>query len=59
MSKFLRFIGILLLSISALFNIAGGAGTTCVALNPMEYEGYEAIANFQWLYILYIIVIVG
>ena len=56
MGKFLRFIGILFLSISALFNIAGGAGTTCVALNPTEYEGYEAIANFQWLYILYVIV---
>ena len=55
MGKFLRFIGILFLSISALFNIAGGAGTTCVALNPTEYEGYEAIANFQWLYFIFVI----
>jgi hypothetical protein len=56
MGKILRFIGILFLSISALFNIAGGVGTTCVALDPAGYEGYEAIANFQWLYILYILV---
>jgi hypothetical protein len=59
MGKFLRFIGILFLSISALFNIAGGAGTTCVALNPSKYEGYEAIANFQWLYLLYVVVTVA
>jgi hypothetical protein len=55
MGRFLRFIGILFLSISALFNIAGGAGTTCVALNPTAYDGYEAIARVQWLYILYVI----
>jgi len=56
MGKFLRFIGILFLSISALFNIAGGAGTTCVALNPTIYEGYEAIAKVQWLYYIFVIV---
>jgi len=57
MSKFLRFIGILLLSISALFNIAGGAGTTCVALNPTGYgDKFAAIASLQWLYILYVLV---
>jgi hypothetical protein len=55
MGRFFRFIGILFLSISALFNIAGGAGTTCVALNPTAYDGYEAIAGVQWLYILYVI----
>lgn len=57
MSKFLRFIGILLLSISALFNIAGGAGTTCVALNPTGYgDTFAPIAKFQWLYILFVLV---
>jgi hypothetical protein len=55
MGKILRFIGILFLSISALFNIAGGAGTTCVALNPTKYEGFEAIANAQWLYFIFVI----
>ncbi len=57
MGKFLRFIGILFLSISALFNIAGGAGTTCVALNPTGYgPKFAAIATIQWLYILYVLV---
>ena len=55
MNKFLRFIGILFLSISAFFNIAGGA--TCVALNPSGYEGtFDAIAKVQWLYILFVLV---
>jgi len=60
MGKFLRFIGILFLSVSALFNIAGGAGTTCVALNPKGYgPKFAAIANVQWLYILYVLVTVA
>ncbi len=57
MGKFLRFIGILFLSISALFNLAGGAGTTCVALNPVGYgPKFAAIAQFQWLYLLFVII---
>lgn len=60
MGKFLRFIGILFLAISALFNIAGGAGTTCVALNPTGYEGkFDTIASMQWLYILFVVGTVG
>jgi len=57
MCKFLRFIGILFLSISALFNIASGAGTTCVALNPTGFGAtFAPIANSQWLYILFVLV---
>jgi hypothetical protein len=57
MGKFLRFIGILFLSISALFNIAGGAGTTCVALNPTGFsDQFAAIASLQWLYVLFVLV---
>ena len=60
MSKFLRFIGILFLAISALFNIAGGAGTTCVALNPTGYgPKFAAIADAQWLYILFVLITVA
>lgn len=57
MAKALRFVCTLLLSISALFNIAGGVGTTCVALNPTGYDGmFDTIARVQWLYILFVIV---
>ncbi|NQU30308.1 MAG: hypothetical protein HQ525_06535, partial [Anaerolineae bacterium] len=53
MGKFLRFIGILLMGLTAAFTILGGVGTTCVALDATKYEGMEAIAQFQWLYIFY------
>jgi hypothetical protein len=57
MGKILRFLSILLLSISALFNLLGGVGTTCVALNPAGYGGsFEAIIRMQWLYILFVII---
>jgi hypothetical protein len=55
--KTLRFIGILLMGITALFTIAAGLGTTCVALNPTGFgESMALVAPFQWLYILFVIV---
>jgi hypothetical protein len=55
--KTLRFIGILLMGITALFTIASGVGTTCVALNPTSFgESMAKLAPFQWLYILFVIV---
>jgi len=54
--KTLRFIGILLMGITALFTIAGGLGTTCVALNPTGFgESMALLAPFQWLYIIFVI----
>ena len=55
--KTLRFIGILLMGITALFTIAGGLGTTCVALNPTGFgESMAPVAPFQWLYIIFVVV---
>lgn len=56
MKKFLRFIGILFMGITAAVTLIGGVGTTCVALNPTAYESMKAIADYQWLYILYVLV---
>jgi hypothetical protein len=54
--KTLRFIGILLMGITALFTIAGGLGTTCVALNPTGFgESMAKLAPFQWLYIVFVL----
>jgi len=54
--KTLRFIGILFMGITALFTIAGGLGTTCVALNPTGFgESMAKLAPFQWLYIIFVI----
>ena len=55
--KTLRFIGILLMGITALFTIASGAGTTCVALNPTGFgENMAPLAPFQWLYVIFVVV---
>ncbi len=43
---------------SALILLAG-VGTTCVALDATQYEGVEAIAQYQWLYILYVLTFVA
>ena len=54
--KTLRFIGILLMGITALFTIAGGIGTTCVALNPTGFgDSMAKLAPFQWLYIIFVV----
>jgi hypothetical protein len=55
--KTLRFTGILLMGITALFTIAGGLGTTCVAINPTGFgDSMAPLAPFQWLYVLFVIV---
>jgi hypothetical protein len=55
--KTLRIIGIVFMGITALFTIASGAGTSCVALNPAGFGPSMALlAPFQWLYILFVIV---
>jgi hypothetical protein len=59
MKKFLRFLGILFMGITAAFTLLGGIGTTCVALNPSSYDSMKAIAPYQWLYILYVLIGVG
>jgi hypothetical protein len=59
-AKTLRIIGIVLMSLTAAFTLLGGAGTTCVALNPTGFGGkFSGIAPFQWLYILFVLVTVA
>ena len=58
--KLLRILGIVLLGVTAVITLLSGVGTTCVALDPVKYE-MDAIAPYQWLYILYVIagIIIG
>jgi len=59
-TKLLRIVGIVFMSLTALFTILGGAGTTCVALNPTGFgDTFAPIAKFQWLYILFVLVTVA
>jgi len=56
-ARALRIFAIILMSLTALFTILGGAGTTCVALNPTGFGGkFAGIAPLQWLYILLFVV---
>ncbi len=59
MRKFLRFIGILFMSLTAAFTVLGGVGTTCVALGAEKYESMAGIAPFKWLYLIYVIVTIA
>lgn len=59
-AKLLRVVGIVLMGLTAAFTLMGGAGTTCVALNPTGYGGkFSGIAPYQWLYILFVLVTVA
>lgn len=56
-AKLLRIVGIVLMSLTAVFTLMGGVGTTCVALNPTGYGGkFAGIASFQWLWILFVLI---
>jgi len=56
-AKTLRVIGILLMSLTGAFTLMGGAGTSCVALNPTGFgDSFAPIAKVQWLYILFVLV---
>jgi hypothetical protein len=59
-AKLLRIVGISFMSLTALFTLLGGAGTTCVALNPTGFgDTFAPIAKFQWLYILFVLVTIA
>lgn len=56
-AKTLRILGIVLMSLTALFTLMGGAGTTCVALDPTGFGGkFAGIAPFQWLWFVFVLV---
>jgi hypothetical protein len=55
-AKALRFIGILLMALTAGFTLLGGIGTSCAALAPKKFDSMAALAPLQWLYILFVLV---
>jgi hypothetical protein len=55
LAKALRFIGIVLMALTAGFTLLGGVGTTCAALFPVKWESMAPLAPFQWLYILFVL----
>jgi hypothetical protein len=56
-AKVLRLVGIVLMGLTAVFTLMGGAGTSCVAINPQGFGGsFIGIAPYQWLYILFVVI---
>lgn len=55
-AKALRFTGILFMALTGGFTLLGGIGTSCAALAPTKYDSMAALAPFQWLYILFVLV---
>lgn len=55
-AKFLRFVGIVLMALTGGFTLLGGIGTTCAALAPTNFGSMAALAPFQWLYILFVLI---
>lgn len=54
--KVLRTVAIVLFALATFFNLMGGIGTSCVALNPTRWgPGMAKLAPYQWLYILLMI----
>jgi uncharacterized membrane protein (UPF0136 family) len=52
----LRIIAIVLMGLTAVFTLMGGAGTTCVALAAEKYsENLALLAPYQWLYVIFVI----
>lgn len=56
-AKLLRIVGSVLMSLTAIFTLMGGIGTTCVTLNPTGFGGsFAGIASFQWLWVLFVLI---
>lgn len=58
LAKVLRFIGIVLMALTAGLTFLSGIGTACVAFvptNPSWVEAMGEIAKLQWLYIIYVL----
>lgn len=55
--RFMRGIAIVMLAVTALFTLASGLGTSCVAINPTGFGPSMApLARYQWLYGLFVVI---
>jgi len=56
LGKILRVVAIVLLGLTAAFNLMGGAGSSCIALAAEKYgEDWAALIPYKWLYQLLIL----
>ena len=57
--KIVRVIAIVLVALTAVVNVAGGAGTYCAAFTPEKYDSMKALVPLQWLYQILVFTVVG
>jgi len=55
-AKLLRYVGIVLMGLTAGFTLLGGVGTSCAAFAPTNFGSMAALAPMQWLYILFVLI---
>ncbi len=56
LAKFLRYLGIVLMGLTAGFTLLGGVGTSCAAFFPAKFGSMAVLASLQWLYILFVLI---
>ena len=62
LGKILRILAIIFMALTAAFTLLGGVGTSCLAFAPDNESWAEMgskLAQYQWLYILFVIVTVA
>ena len=57
--KILRAVAIILLILTAAFNLLGGAGTTCAAFFTEKYPTLAALVSVKWLYQILVVTTVA
>ena len=57
-SNFLRFIGTLLMGLTAALLLLAGIGTTCVALGAEKYPSMVSLVDYKWLYQVFVVLTV-
>jgi lysylphosphatidylglycerol synthetase-like protein (DUF2156 family) len=57
--KAIRIVAIVLVGLTAVVNLLGGAGTYCAAFTPDKFDSMKALIPLQWLYQLFVVTVVA
>jgi hypothetical protein len=57
--KAIRIMAIVLVGLTAVVNVLGGAGTSCAAFAPERWDAMKPLASLQWLYQMLVFTVVG
>ncbi len=57
--KAIRILAVVLVGLTAVVNLLGGAGTYCAAFTPDKFDSMKALIPLQWLYQLFVVTVVA